>query len=209
MKFIEPDKGLVYPSAENNILFVAEYIALRKNAKELCLIDLELTHRAIDLITDVDDNLLPTDGDGTFSHDNMTGLVCLSNILDYSFHKKYFNYGWKRRWHPRDVIFYLYAKGGIIGFLASFLLWIPMIAMAVSCAQDYKVRQGRKILKTDGKLLAWLRVNSFNLPITKWLCTKIIERNKEFGSWKHCFEIYFGKKHPISQFDEEVYNANR
>lgn len=62
------------------------------------------------------------------------------------------------------------------------------------------------MLETDGKLLAWLILSTFNLPITKRLCNWAIKHNKEFGSWKKCFDIYFeDEDHPNRNFKESTY----
>lgn len=88
----------------------------------------------------------------------------------------------KQLWHPKDLIlsfnFKLRIKGG---FWFGFCFWplfllilgvtpISSIAMMVSCFQTFKVRSGKKIVKTDGKLLAWMVTRSFNMRITRCLC---------------------------------------
>lgn len=64
----------------------------------------------------------------------------------------------------------------------------------------------RYILKADGKLLAWLLLSTFNMPITKKLCNWAIKFNKDFGSWRACFDIYFkDPAHPNRNFSEKAY----
>ena len=127
-----------------------------------------------------------------FSHDNMTGLVCYNEI-----HGSTFNLYYSRQFlHPRDIIFYLYAK-----WPHTFFLFLPILSviMIISCAQTYKKRNGRKIAKTDGKLLTLMRCLAFNMNITLSICTWLISKNKKFSTWENVSTIYFGKSHPCTQ----------
>jgi hypothetical protein len=104
---------------------------------------------------------------------------------------------WNNRWwlHPRDMSFYFYCHHPILGLP---FLWITSLCMIVSCAQTYKVRNGNKIIKTDGKLSAWGKCQTYDMRLTYKICTWLIERNPVFGSWNNCAKIYFkNKEHPL------------
>lgn len=135
-----------------------------------------------------------------FSHDNMTGLYCILNISPKPLkviRKHLPILKWNNRWwlHPRDISFYFWCHHPILGLP---FLWIASLAMIISCYQTYKVRGGVKIVKTDGKLLTWMRCKSFNMPITFAICTWLIKRNPYFVTWNHVASIYFkNPKHPL------------
>lgn len=130
---------------------------------------------------------------GSFSHDEMTGLYCLLNdIQDLPIIK------WEGEYwlHPRDIAFYLYCHFKVLG-----LIFLPVVtlSMIVSCLQDYKYRNGKRFLRTDGKLLTYLRCKKYNLKMTFWICDKIIKNKKLFGSWDRVFSIYFkNPSHPLN-----------
>ena len=195
-------KAQMTPFGENGVLFTAQYCILKKLLGKSTVNETLLAHRAIEN-SKVDDNLYdasaPEKGEG-WSHDNHTAIVCLGEHFDLNVVK--FPKDWYyRRIHPRDIVFYLYfiLPPGVLRFIFKLLFfWVPSISMIVSCAQTYKYRNGKKIIKTDGKLLAWLRFNTVSMPITKWICTKIIEKKFTRG-WTRVFEIYFGKDHPNSK----------
>ena len=136
-----------------------------------------------------------------FSHDNMTGLYCMNKNLTGGVSVLLPIFGWnKRMWmHPRDVAFYFWAHYPRFGLL---FLWIASLAMIISCLQTYKYRTEhgvkKKFRRTDGKLLTYLRCRSFDMHITFAICTWIIKRKKEFGSWQRVAEIYFtDENHPL------------
>ena len=131
---------------------------------------------------------------GNFSHDNMTGATTLHKLVDEK--PQLWPYNFKQHSHPRDIAFYLYAK---LPFIFWFLIPIASLAMGVSCYQNYKYRGGRQILKTDGKLLTFLRCEGHGLKFTFLLCSWFIYRNPKFGSWENISKIYFkDKEHPIN-----------
>lgn len=161
---------------------------------------------------------------GKFGLDNSTGLICLSKLFKLNYHKEIpiFHYHGGR--HPKDVIFYGYAKYSELSktkikylplrILFTMLLPVTSFAMILSCVQTYKVKPywyeklihffktGEwidlkiKIVKTDGKILAWLRCQTFKMKWTYKICSFFIKRNKHFGSWKKVFEIYYPEGHP-------------
>lgn len=200
------ENGLMNPYGENGILFTTEYLALKSRTK----IDVGAEIKARDainfILTKNRKDIRWTDGDGTWSHDNHTALVCASKILNMKLHKKFFYYQWWRRAHPRDFIFYMWASGGLLGLIGFSLLWIHTIIVVITCLSTKKAKNGA--LDTDGKLLAWLRTRSFNMPITKFLIDKAIQKNRAAGSWKKVFQIYFGDpNHPNRNFPDYIYNS--
>lgn len=149
--------------------------------------------------------------DAHFSHDNMTGLYCLYYIA-FSKIPSHLPLITKYAKHPRDVLFYSYCHslkyGGLLmHIIRHLLLIIPCTAMLVSCYQLYKVRNGNKILKTDGKLLTWLRCRTFGLKKTMWCAEKILKFRKKWRSWDHIFGAYFNRSdHPINQMASRLYH---
>jgi len=130
-----------------------------------------------------------------FSHDNMTGLYCYKILAGISVNHLPVA-RWNNRWwlHPRDLAFYFYCHYPRLGLL---FLWISSLAMIFSCLGKYKYRNGQRYIKTDGKLLAYLRCKAAHMPVTFWICTKIIENHEYFNSWHEVAKKYFGEHHPI------------
>ena len=146
-----------------------------------------------------------------FSHDNMTGLYCLAYLI-YSItgNDRYINtlpiLSWNGRiwWHPRDILFYcavkLKTKGKLCDLLSYPLLIMPLIAMMVSCWQSHKTRGGNKIIKTDGKMLSWLRTSSLGLTGSKSMMLSLIRKSGNFTTWKEVSAYYFKDPlHPVTE----------
>jgi len=206
-KYWFDSNGLLYPAGENGILFTAEFARLMRNFTGMNINDLVIKAIKSQMLSDNEFRASDTPLE-PWSHDNHTAVVCVSKQMNLEYHKKTLGYKgfWRTALHPRDFVFYHYAKGGLSSVIAWFFLWIPMITMIITCLQDHKTRNGVKILKTDGKLLTWLRLQTFFMPITRFLCNLAIKHNKEFRSWKNCFAIYFkDPKHPNNDFKGEVY----
>ena len=154
------------------------------------------------------------------SHDNATGVMCLAKeenkkalipiiglekIKNPTGLRKLFPFILSRP-HPRDIIMYGFAKGGVFKFIFLPFLWITSIAMIISCMQNYKIRNNQKFLKTDGKLLAWMRCKAFNMRITWFICNLFIKYDDDFKNMGNVAEIYYGKNHPITQLMKELDN---
>ena len=132
-----------------------------------------------------------------FSHDNMTGAYCLYKNHVGVVPSSLPIAKWNGRWwlHPRDLTFYLWCHHAILGLP---FLWIASLAMIISCIQKYKVRDGKKFIKTDGKLLAYLRCRSFDMPITFAICSFFIRKHKYFNNWNDVAKRYFKEEgHPL------------
>lgn len=171
----------------------------------------------------------PETDNADMSHDNFLGVICALKVLeewlerivhmladDLNFEylkdiaaqetlnvaalKEALPLFHKQLDHPRDFLFMLRFKYRLMGGLANFLLPVVPLAMILTCLQSYKVRGGRKILKTDGKLLAWLRMSTYHYPITKWICRKLLAWNDDFKNFNNCAAIYFkDAKHPLRE----------
>lgn len=136
--------------------------------------------------------------DKHISHDNKTGLVSIWNKYDESI----FKVGNRWWFHPRDIVFYGYMKHG-----AWFWPLLPIVSIAniISCASTYKTHKDRpegerKHLTTSGKMLSFVRNKAAGLTLTHKICTWLIERNENFGSWHRVSKIYFPEEgHPIPE----------
>ena len=141
-----------------------------------------------------------------FSHDNMTGLYTMY-YLAFKRCPKHLDIWTKYVRHPRDLCFFSYAKlahkeGMLWNILHHLLLIIPALAMVISCFQRFKVRNGKKIIKTDGKLLTFVRCYAFNLTKTKKVCEFILKK-RGWTSWHHIFSTYFLRQdHPNNQMSQ-------
>lgn len=183
------------PYGENGVLFTAEYFQLLK------MRGYDIKNHQGQAFVACKAAILET-GDEPLSHDNMTGIVCLSKIMNLGLHKTYRHRDWKRRAHPRDIAFYLWAMGGIYRILSLPLMPILYISMLWAC---WHKKQSMNVLDTDGKLLAWLRFEAFDLKITRYLCTKII-KYRHNCNWADIFEIYFrNEENPNRRHSRRIY----
>jgi hypothetical protein len=138
-----------------------------------------------------------------WSHDNKTGVEAISYLLRLGLNE---GNSWDHL-HPRDLIFYGMCNGSK---LASLFAPVLMVIHIISCLKKYKVRGDNKFIHTDGKILAFMRMQA--LKNTSWwmklswkLCTKIIKRSKIFYGWAGVFKTYFRhSNHPINQLIIEV-----
>lgn len=162
-----------------------------------------------------------------FSHDNMTGVVCgLLSVIKYAkqtcneqllkiakIHLDNVPIFHKQRLHPRDIVFYGYAKYPILFFI---FLWIPSITMVISCWQIFKTRPTlyfrikylivkkkffpltRKIIKSDGKILSLIRCHAANLKLTWWICDLIIRKKRNYSLQTP--KVYLIKLHTGNSF---------
>jgi len=168
-------------SSENEILFTAEYVLLRRLLGKECYFPF-LGYAFY----------MEEWQDGKhMSHDNRTGILAIDS--DHYPLYKLANRTWL---HPRDLVFWGYKKHPRLFWP---LLPIVCISNIISCAKTYKThKDGRKELTTSGKMLAFVRNKSSNLELTHKVCTWFIRRNKHFGSWTKVSKIYFPNKgHPI------------
>lgn len=198
------ENGLMAPFGENSVLFAAEYLTLVRNESE----ELRKEHArsAIAAVYRGDERFEAVKGE-KWSHDNHTAVVCLSKVMGFEWHKSLYPKHIMTMIHPKDFIFYAYAAGRWYSPIAFCLLWITSIAMIISCFQTYKVRNGVKIIKSDGKLLAWLRCQAFDMKVTWFFCKIMLTLNKQFGNFQNCFNMYFtDPEHPSRQFTSVSYD---
>jgi hypothetical protein len=135
--------------------------------------------------------------------------------------------------HPRDFIYYnrikspvlfhvLYCAfivhvGALLGwaqlhpyvavpilFFVGLLQFAPEVSMIVSCYQTFKVRKEVKIIKTDGKILALVRLIATPMPLTGYICNRLIEKKVhkldsgytfKWSSWWYVFNEYYKLGH--------------
>jgi len=147
----------------------------------------------------------PKTNNRNISHDDITGAICAIKIIGLHLpaFRNEFPIIHPQRFHPRDVAFYFACHYPGLKYL---VLWITSIAMIISCAQTYKVRNGKKIIKTDGKILSLLRILALDMKWTYKICTYLLQKNKHFVSWANCFKIYYAHndQHPIRRVTENI-----
>ena len=186
------------PQGENGVLFTAYYMAMVVKEHYFWYWDINAVDRNTTAILAA---LKYTKGE-PLSHDNMTGIVCISKSFKLNYHKRLCHRDWHRRLHPRDVAFYLYAKHRWLKPLTS----ITMISMVWACWHK-QISNG--VLDTDGKLLAWLRFETFDWKWTRRLCTYIIKK-RHGKNWADLFQIYFGgysMDHPNIILSRKLYGG--
>lgn len=195
----------------NNILFYTEYCFLKLLNGE------ELDSRS--KITWIISQHKSLYGSGTYkqsptapdsdpaSHDNMTAMVCLAYRLKFKQFLKSFRVTY-HSWHPRDILFYNWCKGGLRRLLIYPFWWLMIPIQFQSCWKRWKYRKNNKMFSTDGKLLTWLRCQalmgeSVVMRISWHLCSWAITRHGIFGveNWQDVFNFYFKEKdHPNRSF---------
>ena len=181
------------PQGENGVLFSAEYAQLLKLRGR----DNEITQFQAGLACFTAERKTQ---EHPLSHDNATAIVCLSKQFGLHYHKRLTMRDWKRRLHPRDICFYLYAKYPIL----KPLLIVTIISMIVAV---YHKKQSNGVLDTDGKLLAWLRFTTFDWSLTNRLCSYILKKRHNLD-WADIFYIYFqnySKDHPNIRHSKRIY----
>lgn len=201
--------------SENSLLFTVENFFLNpedEKTKMLLMAILNICNETKGIYRQHPAKL--TGHDEYMSHDQLTAIFCFScyNNLQHhrriwqeikrqwlrynnvnvpnTFKQKFFN---ERLLHPRDIIFYGICNENIICYL---LFPILFLIMFISCWSKREViAYGAPALKTDGKLLTYIRVRALGW---KWLIKFfdfVIE--KRFGSWKVIFKTYFRyENHP-------------
>ena len=222
---------------ENGILFLAEYYMFKEmlgiltiddkaRFRDIC-IKMQSYRKVGEQITGCYDRgageSLIEDEPRTPSHDNMTAISAFSFKHDMKFHKDMLAHGrkyfwrfdnwdideprWSRIMHPRDIIMWGFNGGSIVS-----KLFLPLLGLLLiqGCYSLYKVRNGQKILKTDGQLLTFVRVyftkdKSWGMKAIGWCCHKMLEWRWGKDYFKQIFETYFkDPEHPIRILMEEV-----
>lgn len=193
--------------SENGPLFSAYFYCLWKFRMDSPHYQLPLT---INTVNPTPGLYRPSvEGGEHFSHDNMTGLYSMYYLFIGRCPKHLATMA-KYVKHPRDICFNTYAKiahrrGVLWTLLQHLLLVIPALTMMITCYQKYKVRGGRKILKTDGKLMTFLRCHTFGLKKTLRVCEAILHRRSNFKHWGHVFSTYFTRpNHPCNRLSSEL-----
>ncbi len=67
--------------------------------------------------------------------------------------------------------------------------------MIVTCYDSDKIRHGKRIIKTDGKILSFMRWTAVKMPITQFICEYLFENRVHTRNdgvkfvWKNIFNI--------------------
>lgn len=175
---------LMEPHGSNDLIFTCQYDILTKDISPSDSLTNDQLRRS--LYTFINKELTED------SHDNHDAAICVSKRSVLTYHKQY-KFG-KFMLHPRDFIFYGWVTGGFFGLLFLPFLWISTICMIESVLNTtYKTINGVQVLETDGKLLTWMKINTFNLPVTKFICDFIVKR--KYNGYKLFFDTYFKDPH--------------
>lgn len=134
-----------------------------------------------------------------FSKDNFCAVFCYCKIFDLDdIELLPVSSYWKIKHHhassPEWFMFFFWAKYPWLG-----LIFLPIISlsMIVSCARVWRSTKGNPPhISTSGKILVFLRLRAFNLPITEWVCNKIINGHKDLLGWDKIFSIYHSEARP-------------
>lgn len=172
---------LMSPHGDNDILYLTEYVKL--NGTGIGVIEANLAINCYyNSITKTFHNI---DG-SSISLDNYDAIMCLSKHFYLNYHKK-FRWG-HQNLCPWDLLFYLHISESYFNWLGTLFLWIPSIWMIISILTS-------SAQSTSTALLTWIKLQSFNLPITKWICNKLVKFKVK--SWYTYFENYFkDSNHP-------------
>jgi len=119
------------------------------------------------------------------SHDDVTGMVAHAKMNGKTLKFKTLPYLYR----PGDFALYNYHQE------RKFLLPALSLKLFISCARDYYAKNGKR--ETDGKLLAWLILETHNFPLTKRICYYFIE--KHFGKkWlSSMMTVKYEEGHPL------------
>lgn len=183
--FFGPDMNLS-PFGGNDILYTSEYCSLAKGDDQLNVNQVKTLLSKINPIVSIED----------WSRDNHIGYICLSKKFGLDAHKQFYKSNIKYMLQPGDFIFFIWAMGGLRSLMVLPFLPITSIAMILTVLiTEYKTINGQQVLATDGQLLTYLSINTFNLPFTKYICDKIIKH--KYGSYAEIAKVYFGEAHPV------------
>lgn len=148
-----------------------------------------------------------------FSHDNFKGIISLILILEKNNAPSTAIF---RRWVPlfhkqliRPDNFFLvgYFKYPLIFWPTLPYVWFTML---LTCFQTYKVRNGKHILKTDGKIMTRMICKAFGWKYIYKLCTFVLKRERKLKSgetikmsWNMVYQTYFQNDgHPLRSIEE-------
>lgn len=201
---------------ENSVLYTLELflLGLAINQHDIGLekmlthlIGEKLYNKKTNMFNNIAHEVAPDNPDRFISHDNLTAIAVFSKLIGATWHEKIFKeiklgtydnisgkFNPMRVLHPRDYIFY-----GILAGDPWCKIMSPILEATgyLTFKDEYKVRNGNKIVKTDNELLWWCRfhVYSGSKSLRKYAERRIIER---FGTWNNVFRTYFKHiEHPI------------
>ena len=116
--------------------------------------------------------------DKNYSHDDMTGVVCVK-IIPY-------NIKWSRYWYRTEAFLYLYCAGQKWA-----KLFFPILSAKMIISSVIKRTAKNGSPDTDGPLLAWVIYSNFNFPLTKKICLWGLKKNFGEKYLSKIFEIKF------------------
>lgn len=148
------------------------------------------------------------------SHDDMTAMVAWAYLYrDDPFFAAFLATlkVWRVYWHPRDLLFYNWCKGGWRRRIVLPVFWLMIPIQLWSILYNGK----KPYLDTDGDILAWVRCQATRREswVMAWswnLCTLAVERKLRRWSiddWKGIFGYYHMEGHPNRAFETSVYEG--
>ena len=179
----------------------------------------------------------PWDENDPSSHDNDTAIRSMSyyfsrRLKEAGFKEDASLLDWHKRgailgrfWHPRDIIYYSWLKGGWQRWVTYLTLTWPLMILFqfISCYTSYKKRGASTIVKTDGKKLSWLRCvctlhDSWVMSLSFTLCEWALKRNNkvqdfqrggyaDISTWRKSFAYFYNHptSHPINYLMAQLY----
>jgi hypothetical protein len=102
-----------------------------------------------------------------------------------------------------NFFMFFYMKYPLLGI---WFLWIPSLAMIISMLRVWRTnKEGNRYIDTDGKIISYFIVRSFNMRLTKFILDLIVNNSSSLLSWGNIFTIYFPKDHYVLKaFDNRV-----
>jgi hypothetical protein len=158
------------------------------------------------------------------SHDNTTAMVSLSKWFGLDMHKQLKILG--HYWHPRDILYYSYCKGGWRKLIAWPFMWLHSFFMIFESMTHYryiptfpaqvwglittfKWTPSVKLVKTDIELLDFIKFYTVKFPLTEKICNYFLK--KRFGNKPYVgiFKTYFqDKDHPNNFWARRIWDAH-
>lgn len=190
------ENWLLAPHGEDDVLYTAQFAALSSQyTVDMAVEAIEsLLHRHVHLFGPIYiDQFYPNPENKTFSHDMLTGLVCLSKLRQLSYHNKWVWFDCWRRLQPWNIAFYLFIMDNFLHYLGLLLLPILSLKMIWTIARPSKEPNG--VLSSSGPLIIFLMLRTVDMPIT----TKIINYflRKNIRLWSNYALAYYDTEHPV------------
>lgn len=183
-------------SSTNAILFTAStYVLLNEHGFNVE----NLSKRAIEEVKVGDkysaySKRVTTERIGELSHDNYKGLLALHYLAGIKL-----PFLFMKRAHLRPdnfcLLIYSYLDQRKLTLLGLPFLLIYSLSLFISAMRKFKYRNGKKTIRASNKQMAYMVCKALNLKLTFKICTLLIKRNSEFGSWHNVFYRYYTGGH--------------